>query len=83
MKIVRCTTKELRKMNASDFKHGDCLVSGKYYIYIKYGPFEEPQKYDRPSLCSYVELENGKGLDCTPGTSRGMTPYFIDDFLSR
>jgi len=83
MKVVRCTTKELRKLNASDFEHGDCLVSGKYYIYIKYGTFEEPEKYKTPSLCSYVELENGRQLDCTAGTSRGMTPYFISDFLMR
>jgi len=83
MEITRCTRKELRKLNASNFKHGDCVIVGKYYISIRYGTFEDPQKYNRPSLCSFVELENGRGLDCTPGTSRGMTPYFIDDFLGR
>ena len=83
MKIVRCTTKELRKLNASDLKHEDVVVAGKYYIHIRYGTHEEPKKYKTPSLCSYVELENGNRLGCTPGTSRGMTPYFIDDFLGR
>ena len=83
MEIIRCTTKELRKMNASNYKHGDCVVSGKYYIYIKYGTWEKPDKYKTPSLCSYVELGNGQRLDCTPGTRKGMTPYFISDFLGR
>ena len=81
MEIVRCTTKELRKLNASDLKHEDVVVAGKYYIHIRYGTYEEPKKYKRP-LCSYVELENGNRLGCTLGTPRGI-PYFIDDFLGR
>ena len=83
MRIIRCTRKELKNLNASDMKHGDCVIVGKYYISIRYGTFEEPDMYRRPGLCSYTELENGQRLDCTPGTSHDMTPYFIDDFLGR
>ncbi len=82
-KLITCTRKELKNMKASDYKHGDVVKVGKYFIYICYGTFENPTKYDIPALCSYVELENGKKLDCTPGSSYGLTPYFIDEFKSR
>ena len=68
------TAKELRQVGASQFKEGDIIKVSKYYIYIKYGP------YDTPALCSYIEDSNFKGLDCTPGCG---TPYYIDDFKSR
>jgi len=82
-KLVICDRKELKTMKASNYKHGDVVRVGKYFIYIQYGTYEEPDKYDIPSLCSYVELENGKKLDCFPGSSAGFTPYFIDEFKNR
>jgi hypothetical protein len=82
-KLIECSRQELKNMKASDYKHGDVIHVGKYYIYIQYGPYENPNKYNTPYSCSYVELENGKKLDCFPGTSPGFTPYFIDDFKSR
>ena len=45
----------------------------KYYIYIRYGRDDDPTQY--------VALENGTLVDCTSGTSYGMRPYFIDNFL--
>ena len=82
-KLVICSRQELKTMKASDYKHGDVIHVGKYYVNIQYGTYEEPNRYDIPSLCSYVELENGKKLNCAPGTSSGFTPYFIDEFKSR
>ena len=68
------TRKELKILKASDFKEGDVIKTGIYYIYIKYGP------YDRPSLCSYHERKDFKPCGCTPGVDR---PYYIDNFLSK
>lgn len=83
-RLIICETKkELKSLSAKSLRHGDIVEVGKYYIHIKYGTWEEPDKYDIPALCSFVEFKpNGKRLDCTPGTSYGMRPYFIDEFLS-
>ncbi len=81
--LTICTRSELKTLKATNFKHGDVIHVSKYYIYICYGTYEEPNKYKSPSLCSYTELEDGKRLDCFPGSSSGFTPYFIDDFKSR
>ncbi len=69
-------------MSAKTLEHGDVVKVGKYYIYICYGPWDNPTKYNIPALCSYTETEDGKRLDCTPGSSYGFTPYFIDSFKS-
>lgn len=72
------TSKDLRQIGASQFKEGDIInVSGKYYIHIEYG------EYDIPSLNTWIEDSNFKAIDCTPGSSYGFTPYYIDDFKSR
>lgn len=68
------TRKELAAKKASDFKEGDVIKTGPYYIFIKYG------EYKTPALCSYHEREDFKPCGCTPGAGR---PYYIDDFLSR
>jgi hypothetical protein len=78
MEFKTVTRKELKNMKASDFKDGDCVQCGKYFIVIKYRS-DSGWEYDIPSLCSYVEV-NGRIIDCTPGIER---PYYIDDFLSR
>ena len=71
------TSKELKQLKASQFKEGDIIKCSKYYIHIEYG------QYDTPSLCSWIEDNNFKAIDCTPGSSEGFTPYYIDDFKSR
>lgn len=68
------TRRELKKKRASDFKEGDIIKTGIYYIYIKYG------NYTKPSLCSYHERKDFKPCGCTPGCDR---PYYIDDFLNK
>ena len=75
--LYNFTSKELRQIKASQFKEGDIIKVSKYYIHIKYG------QYDIPSLMTWIEDENFKSIDCTPGGSRGFTPYYIDDFKSR
>ena len=72
--FYRITPKDLRQLKASQFKEGDIIKCSKYYIHIKYG------QYDTPSLCSWIETDNFKKLDCVPGCG---TPYYIDDFKSR
>ena len=68
------TTKELKRLKASQFKEGDIIKTGIYYIYIKY------KQYNTPSLCSYHEREDFKPCGCTPGVDR---PYYIDNFLNK
>lgn len=70
-------SKDLRKLRASQFQEGDIIRVSKYYIYIKYGNF------DTPSLCTWIEDENFKPIDCAPGSNKGFTPYYIDDFKKR
>lgn len=69
--------KDLRDLRASQFKEGDIIKVSNYYIHIKYGVF------DTPALCTYVENEKFKPLDCTPGSSKGFTPYYINDFKNK
>ena len=69
--------KELRKLKASQFTPGDVIKVSKYLIHIHYGNF------DTPSLCSWVEDDNFNKLDCTPGSGKGFTPYYINDFKSK
>ena len=78
MTLLTVTPKRLRKMNASDFKHGDIVDVGRYSIHISYIS-NNGTKYNRPSLCSYVE-KDFRIIDCTPGIE---LPYYIADFLSR
>ena len=82
-KLITCTRSELKKLKASDLNHGDIVHVGKYFIYIRYRNWEGTTEYDIPALLSYVETESGKTLDCTPGSSSGFTPYYIDEFKSR
>ena len=79
--FTSCTRSELKQLNASDFGHGDVVHVRGYYIYIQYKRGD--RQYTDPALCSYVETDQGKPLDCTAGSSRGFTPYYIDEFKSR
>ena len=72
--VYSFTPKELRQLGASQFKEGDIIKVSKYLIYIEYG------KYDTPALCTWIEDEDFKALDCTPGIG---TPYYINNFKSR
>lgn len=71
------TWRELKNLGASQFTPGDIIKVSKYFIYIHYGV------YDTPSLCSWVEDINFNKLDCTPGSNKGFTPYYINDFINR
>ena len=73
------TFKELRQLKASQFKEGDVIKTGIYFIHIHYKSRDGLRQYKRPSLCSYHEREDFKPCGCTPGTDR---PYYIDDFLN-
>jgi len=75
--LYHINSKDLRKLKASQFKEGDVINVSKYCIHIKYGNF------DTPALCSWVEDIDFNKIDCTPGSSKGFTPYYIDDFKSR
>jgi len=74
--IYKLTRAELKTRMASEFKEGDIIHVGKYYINIRYG------NYTIPSLKTTVETEEGKILDCTAGL-RGSWPYYIDNFIRR
>lgn len=74
------TRQELKNKKASDFKEGDVIKTGIYYIHIHYKSRDGKTIYNRPSLCSYHEREDFKSCGCTPGVDR---PYYIDDFLCR
>ncbi len=83
MPIIKVTRKELKNLKASNYYHGDIIiVDNKYWINIRYKN-NEGVNFSIPALLSFVELENGKILDCTPGSSKGFTPYYIDDFKWR
>lgn len=69
---------KLKTLKASNFKHGDIIICGKYEIEIVY--HNSRVKYNRPSLLStLMDINTFKYCDCTPGEGR---PYYIDDFLS-
>ncbi len=78
--IYKLTRSELRQRKASDFKEGDIIKTGIYYVHIHYKSKDGKYKYDKPSLCSYHEREDFKPCGCTPGADR---PYYIDDFINR
>ena len=61
------TRAELKTKKASEFKEGDVIKTGIYYIYIKYG------QYDRPSLCSYHKEKTLNLADVL----RGVTDHII------
>jgi hypothetical protein len=87
MLIKEVTPQELRKLNASDFKHGDLIDimvndRRKYTIHINYIR-EDGKVWDNPYMLSWVEDEYYKPIDCTPGSSKGFTPYYIDEFKRR
>ncbi len=75
--LYTVTPNELRRLGAKQFKEGDIIKVSRYYIHISYG------QYDTPALCTWIEDENFKKIDCTPGNGKGFTPYYIDDFKSR
>lgn len=70
--LYKFTRQELKNRSAAQFKEGDAVKCGKYYIYIKYG------KYDIPSLCTTVSTENSL-LDLR----LSKWPYYISGFVSR
>lgn len=49
--LYKFTRKELKTKKASEFKEGDIIKTGIYYIHIKYKS-EIYGSYKTPSLCS-------------------------------
>jgi len=81
--IIRCSKKELKNMRASEYPDNTVIIiDNRYWVWIKYTK-SDGTKYDTPSLLSYVEIKNGKKLNCTPGSSKGFTPYYIDNFKGK
>ena len=78
------TTKEIRNLNASDFNNGSIIyVKPKEESEYKYIITLEKGSYKSFSLKSTVECADTYKYLTTPGTSKGMRPYFINDFLDR
>lgn len=78
------TSKEVRNLKASEFDNGSVIYvrpkegdEYKYIITLEKGP------YKTFSLKSTVECADTYKYLTTPGTEKGMRPYFINDFLSR
>ena len=72
--LYRFTRQKLKDKKATNFKEGDVIKTGNYYIFIKYGEF------NTPALCAELSNKSLKKLDCVPGCGR---PYYIDDFLNK
>jgi len=81
--LWNCTSSELRNSKPSDFGNDAIIYVRPDKGYNKYVIFLIKKKYNIFALESKVEdVITGKPLT-TPGSQRGMRPYFIDDFLSR
>jgi hypothetical protein len=78
--LYKYTREQLKRHGASEFKDGDIISTGKYYIFIKYISRDKQRTYDTPTLCSYIEQSDGGFVGCTPGQDR---PYYLDKFLHR
>ena len=78
------TSKEIRDLKASEFENGSVIyVRPKEGADYKYIITLEKGSYKTFSLKSTVECAYTYNYLTTPGTSKGMRPYFINDFLSR
>ena len=77
--LYNFTRAELKSKKASDFKEGDVVKTGIYFIHIHYKSKDSKHSYNRPSLCSYHEREDFKRCGCTPGVDR---PYYINNFIN-
>jgi hypothetical protein len=64
------TRKELKNKVSREYKEGDCIRVGKYYIWIKYG------QYDTPSLKTTVSTE-----DSFADIPLRKIPQYILDFI--
>lgn len=70
--FFKYTRKELKNLSSSQFKEGDVVKCGKYYIHIRYG------KYDIPSLMTTVSSE-----DSFADLPIHKHPYYVREFISR
>lgn len=71
-KIYKLTREELKNKSAQEFKDGDTVICGKYYIAITYG------NYNTPGLCTTVSTrEDIRNL------SIHKQPYYIQEFIHR
>lgn len=78
------TSKEIKDLKASEFENGSVIyVKPKEESEYKYIITLEKGSYKTFSLKSTVECADTYKYLTTPGTSKGMRPYFINDFLAR
>jgi len=72
MAFFKFTRQELKHKSARQFKEGDTVKCGKYYIHIRYGP------YDTPSLMTRISTETD-----LRDLYLHKWPYYIRYFVSR
>ena len=77
--LYNFTRAELKTKKASDFKEGDIIKVGIYFVHIHYKSKDGKRRYRLPSLCAYHERADFKPCGCTPGADR---PYYIDNFIN-
>ena len=88
--LYEVTTSELRKLNPSEFGNKATIdvmnpKSGRhiYVIYLvksdKYKSSETPYGWES----TVEDAQTYKMISCTPGASKGLRPYYIDEFLHR
>jgi hypothetical protein len=71
MSIFHFTRQELKQKQAHDFKEGNVVVCGKYFIWIKYGPYKEyPLRTTVSTKNDFRDLPLHKW------------PYYIRDFVN-
>lgn len=71
------TREELRKTGASNFKHGDCVICGKYHIHIKYHNYDNSKTFRYASMLSTA---NTRYDMCNLPISK--QPQYVRDFIS-
>lgn len=82
--LFKCTNKEIRNLNASDFKSGDTIYVTDYKSgNIKYTIELDKGNYKSFALKSKVMDANSFKYLVIRGTSKGFKPAYIDEFLDR
>jgi len=69
---------ELNSRMAREFKHGDLVICGKYYIHIKWRKHDADESDISPSLFSTVSTR-----DDIRNLPMHKHPYYIRDFIER
>ncbi len=82
--LFKVTNKEIRKMNASDFKSGDRIyITDSNSGNVKYTIELDKGSYKSFALKSKVIDANTFKYLTIRGSSKGFRPAYIDDFINR